>query len=253
MTAPEEQSPTLDGSVRDGSAVLHGGRPPYTGKRTRLALVRHGQTVWHAENRYAGTSDIDLTDVGMQQARQLAQWCADQHFDAIVSSPVRRAIETAKLSAAVLKLPLTVVEDLREVDFGLAEGRTAQELLDLDADMVHRFRDNPVAHPFPGAESPEAAAQRGAAALRAIAGRHAGGAVLVIAHNTLLRLGICLLLDLPVAEYRRYFPQLDNAAVSELSVPVDPAEPSSLLSLNVHPISPPPVRPTVRPHQKEQR
>jgi 2,3-bisphosphoglycerate-dependent phosphoglycerate mutase len=230
MTAAEDRPAALD-----GSALLREARPTLSGQRTTLALVRHGQTVWHAENRYAGTSDIDLTDVGMQQARQLAQWCTDKHFDAIVSSPIRRAVETARLSAAVLGLPLTVVDDLREVDFGLAEGRTAAELLDLDADMVHRFRDDPVAHPFPGAESPEAAARRGAAALRSIAALHAGGAVLVIAHNTLLRLGICLLLDLPVSEYRRYFPRLDNAAISELSVPVNPAEPSSLLSLNVHP------------------
>jgi probable phosphoglycerate mutase len=202
--------------------------------RTRLMLARHGETVWHDDNRYAGgLSDIDLTAVGRRQARDLATWSRGQAFNAVVSSPVRRAVETAAPSAAALGMQLQLVEDLREVDFGVAEGRTVEELLDVDPDMVHRFRANPVAHPFPGAESPEAAGHRSAAALRAVADRYPGGRVLVVAHNTVLRLGMCVLLGLPVSRYRQLFPRLDNAAVSQLTVPHDPDESASLLSLNV--------------------
>lgn len=203
---------------------------------TRLALVRHGETVWHADNRYAGgTSDVDLTELGRQQAETLAGWAETRAFRAVVVSPVRRAQETAHPAARALGLEPEVVEDLREVDFGVAEGRTIEELLDLDAGMVQRFRSDPVAHPFPGAELPDQAAKRADLALRDVAVRHAGGTVLVVAHNTLLRLALCSLLDLPVARYRQLFPRLDNAAVTEIAVPHDPVLPAALLSLNAPP------------------
>lgn len=206
---------------------------------TRLFLIRHGETVWHADNRYAGgTSDIDLTEAGRRQAEQLASWASVEHFDAVVTSPVRRAMETARPISAASGLPLETVEDLREVDFGVAEGRTVEELIELDADMVRRFWADPAAHPFPGAEEPLAAARRAGNALRAIADRHRGGTVLVVAHNTLLRLGICDLLGLPVDRYRQLFPRLDNATVTEVLVPQESHEPAALLRFNARP--PPP-------------
>jgi probable phosphoglycerate mutase len=208
-------------------------RPIDRGHST-LILTRHGETVWHSDNRYAGgQSDIDLTATGRRQARELAEWSLGRGFDAVVSSPVRRAVETATPAAAALAVELQLVPDLREVDFGVAEGRTVEDLLDVDPDMVHRFRADPVAHPFPGSESPEAAGTRAAQALRAVADRYPGGSVLVVAHNTALRLGMCVLLGLPLSRYRQLFPRLDNAAITQLTVPRDRDEFASLLSLNV--------------------
>lgn len=200
---------------------------------SRLLLTRHAQTVWHAENRYAGRdSDIDLTDAGRAQVQDLAEWAKRQHLDAVACSPVRRAVETARPCAEAAELTLQVVDDLREVDFGAAEGHTLDELRAVDADMVRRFADDPAEHPFPGAEEPAAAAARCAAALRDAAAEHPGGRVLVVAHNTLLRLGLCALLDLPVGRYRQLFPRLDNATVTEILVPRDRSSPASLLTLN---------------------
>jgi broad specificity phosphatase PhoE len=202
-----------------------------TTRAVTLVLARHGETVWHAENRYAGTSDIDLTSNGVLQAERLAGWTRSRGIATVVSSPVRRAIETAEPAALAAGVALTIVEDLREVGFGIAEGHTLSEL---DPEIVARFRADPVAHPFPGAEPPPVAAQRCADALRGIAARHGAGPVLVVAHNTLLRLGLCALLGLPIAHYRQVFPRLDNAAVTEIAVPVDGrGSPVSLLSLNV--------------------
>lgn len=202
--------------------------------KVRLALARHGETVWHSGNRYAGGgSDIDLTPKGKDQAQVLARWCVGFAPDAVISSPVRRAIETAKPCAVAAGVPLHIVEGLREVDFGLAEGRTIEELADIDAAMVDRFKVNPAAHPFPGAEPPEHAADRAADALRLIADQFDGAKLLVVAHNTLLRLAICRLLDLPVGRYREIFPRLENAAIHEMVVPADKNRVSSLISLNV--------------------
>jgi broad specificity phosphatase PhoE len=195
-----------------------------------LLLTRHAETVWHKENRYAGVSDIDLTPHGVQQAERLAGWVRTRTIDAVVCSPVRRARETAAPSALAAGVEIEVEDDLREVGFGIAEGRT---LAELDPDVVARFRVDPVAHPFPGAEQPTAAAQRCAAALRRIGAHHGQDTVLVVAHNTLLRLGLCVLLGLPVARYRFVFPRLDNVAVTEIALPADPDTPAALLSLNV--------------------
>ncbi|MEU9392649.1 histidine phosphatase family protein [Streptomyces sp. NPDC048324] len=195
-----------------------------------LLLARHGQTVWHAENRYAGTSDVPLTETGYTQAQALGRWAAAHPVDAVWTSPLSRAVVTAEPACRALGLTPSREPDLRECDFGVMEGRTLAQFAQTDPDAAAAFRADPVAHPFPGAEDPAAAAGRGAAALRRIAAAHDGERVLVVAHNTLLRLVLCRLLSIPLGEYRRVFPQLRNAAVTELRMD---SEAVGLISLNV--------------------
>ncbi|MGW2519200.1 histidine phosphatase family protein, partial [Streptomyces sp. NPDC001617] len=128
---------------------------------TTLLLARHGQTVWHAENRYAGVSDVALTDTGRAQAEALGHWAAAHPVDAIWTSPVSRAVATADPACRVLALTPHREPDLRECDFGVVEGRTLAEFAAQDPDAAAAFRADPVAHPFPGAEDPAAAATRG--------------------------------------------------------------------------------------------
>lgn len=210
-----------------------GRAPAHRRRAATLVLARHAETVWHAENRYAGgQSDIDLTEQGRRQAGELGRWAARHELAAIVSSPVRRAQETAQYSADAAGLPLLVHPDLREVDFGIAEGRTMAEIELSDPEIADQFRRDPAAHPFPGGEPPEHAAARSAAVLRSLAADHPGRAVLVVAHNTLLRLALCALLDLPLSRYRQVFPRLDNGAITEVRLTGEAASPASLLSLN---------------------
>lgn len=199
----------------------------------RLVLSRHGQTVWHRENRYAGISDIDLTDTGREQGARLADWAAAHRPDTVACSPLRRARETAGPAAQALGVSPLVLPELRELDFGIAEGRTIGELEQDDAGMVERFRADPVAHPFPGAESPLAAADRATAALRELAEAAGDGTVLVVAHNTLLRLALCRLLGIEVRRYRSVFPHMDNGAVTEIALQPGNGGSASLLSFNV--------------------
>ncbi|MCZ4603087.1 histidine phosphatase family protein [Streptomyces sp. Lzd4kr] len=196
-----------------------------------LLLARHGQTVWHAENRYAGVSDVSLTDTGRAQADALGRWAAAHPVDAIWTSPLSRAVITADPACRALGLTPHREPGLRECDFGVLEGRTLAEFAAQEPAAAEAFRTDPVANPFPGAEDPSAAAGRGAAALRRIAAAHPGERVLVVAHNTLLRLVLCTLLSIPAGEYRRVFPRLRNAAISELLVKSDGS--AALLSLNV--------------------
>lgn len=197
---------------------------------TTLLLARHGQTVWHAENRYAGVSDIALTDAGRAQAEALGRWAAAHPVDAIWTSTVSRAIATAEPACHALDLTPQREVALRECDFGVVEGRTLAEFAAEHPEAAKAFRADPVAHPFPGAEDPRTAAARGAAALHRIATAHPGERVLVVAHNTLLRLVLCRLLSIPLSEYRRVFPELRNVAVSEIRMAQGE---TALLSFNV--------------------
>ncbi|GGW18269.1 histidine phosphatase family protein [Streptomyces capoamus] len=197
---------------------------------TTLLLARHGQTVWHAENRYAGVSDVALTDTGRDQAEALGRWAAAHPVDAVWTSPLSRAAATAEPACRALGLVPRREPGLRECDFGVLEGRTLAEFAADDPAAAEAFRADPVAHPFPGAEDPRAAAARGGAALHRIAAAHPGGRVLVVAHNTLLRLVLCSLLRIPLSEYRRVLPRLRNAALTELRIDGGQA---ALLSLNV--------------------
>ncbi|WP_431905345.1 histidine phosphatase family protein [Amycolatopsis thermoflava] len=187
---------------------------------TRLLLVRHGETEWHAENRYAGTSEVGLTERGRRQAEGLAAYLisAGEQVTALYRSPQGRARVTAEPSARALGLEPVVLDELREVHFGIAEGKVLSEL---DPQVVAAFRADPVAGAFPGAEPTAEAARRGAAALRDIAKREDGGRVLVVAHNTLIRVTLCELLGIPVRDYRRVFPRLANAAITEIGIDGD--------------------------------
>jgi probable phosphoglycerate mutase len=128
---------------------------------------------------------------------------------------------------AALGLALRVDGDLREVDFGMAEGH---RLTDLDPALAMAFRHDPVAGAFPGAEDPRSAAERGVGPLRRIATRHPDGRTLVVAHNTLLRLVLCSLLGVPLSRYRAVFPQVRNCALTEVRLGRSSA---ALLAYNV--------------------
>lgn len=148
---------------------------------TTFALIRHGQTDWNAQRRLQGSTDIPLNDVGRGQARDAVAVLSGYEWDAIVSSPLSRAAETADLIAAGLGLSVARrVPELAERSFGPAEG--LQDGPELDALRIPNG--------FRGAESEDEAAGRGLAALEALAEEFRGRRVLAVAHGTLLRVSL---------------------------------------------------------------
>ena len=148
---------------------------------TTFALVRHGQTDWNAQRRLQGSTDVPLNDVGRGQARDAVAVLAGYQWDAIVSSPLSRAAETADLIAAGLGLSVARrVPELTERRFGPAEGLQAGPELD-ELRIPGGFR---------GAESEDEAASRGLASLEGLAQEFRGRRVLVVAHGTLIRVSL---------------------------------------------------------------
>jgi broad specificity phosphatase PhoE len=154
---------------------------------TTLLLVRHGETDWNADGRLQGQTDRPLNDFGRRQARTLAEQLAGEELEAIYSSDLSRARETAEIVGERLDLPVELDPELREKDWGTWEGLTAVE-----RDRVE----------FVG-ESAEEHRERTLRALRRIAERHPGdGRVLVVTHGgSIRRVQTAVLgLALPVVE-----------------------------------------------------
>jgi broad specificity phosphatase PhoE len=185
---------------------------------TRLVLVRHGETLWHRENRYAGTSDVELSPVGRKQARDLAEWATTAALDGIWASTLSRAEETARASAELTGTRLVTDERLSELDFGDAEGLTRAEMEARFPDAARDFQRDPVRHHLPGGQDPVRAASRFTSCVQEIAVRHTRGRVLVVAHSTVIRLALCSMIGVELSRYRRLFPALGNCALTEISL-----------------------------------
>jgi probable phosphoglycerate mutase len=196
---------------------------PVPDHATVLLLVRHGETPWHAENRYCGRTDVPLTDRGREQAARLAGWAARAGVTAVHSSTLTRARDTAAPAAQAAGVPLHCDERLVEVDFGLAEGLTPAQMRVRWPRERAAFERDPVAHPLPGGEDPHVAIARGAAALGEIVAdtpvlpTGPAGPVLVVCHGTLLRLLTCHLTGVDPSRYRVRFPSVANTSGAVLA------------------------------------
>ncbi|OLF14146.1 histidine phosphatase family protein [Actinophytocola xinjiangensis] len=198
---------------------------------TEFVLVRHGETTWHATNRYAGRTDVPLTEHGHHQARRLGRWAATAGLTALHTSPLTRCRDTGAPAATATGLPPHTDDRLIEIDFGQGEGLTAADMTARFPHIRTAFEENPVDNHFPDGEHPTDAAHRAAACLTELATIHPDGRILVISHSTLLRLLVCHLLDLPLRHYRRVFPAVGNCALTTLRWDGS-RRPAALIELN---------------------
>jgi probable phosphoglycerate mutase len=178
--------------------------------KTTIVLARHGRTEWHHGNRYTGATDLPIDEVGVRQAQQLKEWAAGYAPGVLWASPMLRARQTITPTAEALGLTPTLDARLREVDFGSAEGKMLGEL---PPAVSKAFELDPVRNHFPGGEDPVAAADRVHEVFGEIGKQHQGQKVLVVAHNTLIRLLVCRVLGLRLNDYRRLLPALGPAAL----------------------------------------
>lgn len=193
-----------------------------------LLLTRHGETVWHKENRYAGSSDVELTSRGREQARRLGEWAGGQRIDAVLCSPLSRARDTAEPAARALGLTPRIDPRLSEVDFGDGEGITRAEMAERFPDALRSWKAAPAQRALPGGERGLDALARVRPLITELAAEE--GTILVVGHGTLLRLVLCELLGLPPDNYRTLFPVVRNTALT--TVEFRAAGPA-LLGLNV--------------------
>jgi broad specificity phosphatase PhoE len=178
---------------------------------TQLWLVRHGETDWNAQGRVQGHSDVPLNAVGRLQAERLAARLVGQHFDAVVSSDLSRALETAQIVAAqLLGAPSARVDPRwREQHLGAIQGLTHDQIVTSGLP-----RPTTPLEAWPGAESRAQLLERVRAPLGEMHAAFQGKRVLVVSHGGTLRAAVMLLLgDL---EQRLALYGHDNTVVSRV-------------------------------------
>lgn len=187
---------------------------------TTTLLLRHGQTVLSIEKRFSGVGDQELTDVGRGQAAAAAVRLASSGAVAVVSSPVRRARETALLVAEALGVEASFDEGFRETDFGDWEGHTFAEVrAKWPREMEEWLGSTAVAPPF--GESFDETAARVRQARDRVLSAYGGATVVVVSHVTPIKTLLRMALDAPPsALYRMH---LDLASINEVQWHADGA------------------------------
>lgn len=154
----------------------------------KLYLIRHGQTQWNIDGKIQGTTDVPLNDTGLWQARLLAGAMVKHPVAALFSSPLKRAYQTAEVVALAQSLPVYPVEELKEVDFGLWEGLTWEEIDRQYHEDFVKWDGSPADHTPTGGESRENCRSRCKAAVERILAEadEAGGDAAIVAHGGIL-------------------------------------------------------------------
>jgi ribonuclease H / adenosylcobalamin/alpha-ribazole phosphatase len=183
------------------------------GEPTVTLLLRHGQTPMSVQKRYSGRTDAPLTDTGIRQAAAAAKRLAPAGIDAIVTSPLQRAVRTAEEVAATTGIPVLTDDGFRETDFGAWEALTFAEVRERWPSEVTTWLADPSVAP-PGGESFADVSERVTAALQRVLAGRARQTVLIVSHVTPIKtLVAAALLAPPAALYRMH---LDVAALCEI-------------------------------------
>lgn len=169
---------------------------------TRVLLIRHGATVLSAEDRFAGSTDVLLSDEGRSQARALGERLTGAELAAVYASPMKRTVETASLVAAPHGLPLITDEGLREIDHGRWEQLTRKEVETRFPEEYSNWEADPFTFAPESGESGLSVMARALPVLRRIVVAHEGKTVAVVSHKATIRLVLCSMLGIDARGYR---------------------------------------------------
>jgi len=180
-----------------------------------LYLIRHGSTDNNEANppRLQGRrTDPGLSKAGLEQAARTARWLVEQGVDAVYSSPLLRARQTAEQIAILRGLIVQLVDDLIEIDVGCWEGLAWEEIEQRDPEAYRLFMTDASVHPYLGGENLGTVLSRTIPAMARLMAANLGRRVAVVAHNVVNRAYLARLLDIPLRNYRS-IPQ-DNCGVN---------------------------------------
>jgi probable phosphoglycerate mutase len=175
---------------------------------TRVFLIRHGATILSAEDRFAGATDVPLSDEGCRQASRLAARLQGEPVTAIYASPMGRTVETARILAEPHGLEVRQREGLREISHGHWEQMTREEVEERFPAEAAEWDKDPYTFAPTGGESGLAVTARALPALIALVRAHPGENILVVSHKATIRLLLSSLLGF---DPRRYRDNLDQS------------------------------------------
>jgi broad specificity phosphatase PhoE len=196
----------------------------------RVLLVRHGRTAWNAregqDERFRGIVDVPLAEDGAGQAMVTARRLASEPLNAIYSSPLRRAADTAAILAEPHGLDVEPLPGLSSMDYGDWAGLLHQDVARQWPDLYRRWMADPFAIRIPGGESMADLRDRAVAALHQILGRQDDGATIaLVTHQAVTRSLVCAMAGMPDAGYWWIRQSLCNISRFEFDPSAGPPDP----------------------------
>lgn len=167
-----------------------------------LYFLRHGETTASQTGGYCGTLDPELTPEGCQMAEDFAQAYAHLPWTAILSSPLRRAIATAKPLGVATRVSMQLEDGLRELAFGKWEGKTPVDVNREFHDDYVRWLTDPGWNAPTGGQKGIEIARRSSLVLEEMENTYATGNVLIVSHKATIRIMLCSLLGIDVGRFR---------------------------------------------------
>jgi len=162
---------------------------------TELILARHGETAWNVERVFRGRADVNLNEVGVTQAELLGKHLSQWQLEAIYSSPLKRALDTANTVARCQKLAVHIADGLTDFDYGEWQSLPEQEVKRLYPALLNEWHSNPQRVKMPEGESLEDVRRRAIDVVDGILARYHGN-VLLVSHRVVIKVLVCHLLGL---------------------------------------------------------
>lgn len=178
----------------------------------KLLLVRHGITEANSARRFAGYTDVELSAAGYSQVEQLRDYLADEPIAAVYSSDLQRARVTAEIICAGRRLDIVTCPELREMNYGAAEGLTFDEIQQRYPELGKMVADFDLGLEFPEGESFLGFIERTVSFLDRVNLHDADETILVAAHSGPLRVLVCHLLGIDQRHWRQL--RMANASLS---------------------------------------
>jgi broad specificity phosphatase PhoE len=171
-----------------------------------VILVRHGRTAWNARQgqgeRFRGIIDVPLSEEGVAQATVTARRLASERINAVYSSPLRRAADTAEIIAGIHGLDVQTRPGLSSMDYGDWAGRFHADVARQWPDLFRHWQADPFDVRVPGGESLADLRERAVAALQQALARHSDGdTILLVSHQAVTRTLVCAMVGMPNAGY----------------------------------------------------
>jgi phosphoserine phosphatase len=167
----------------------------------KLILARHGETMWNVEKVFRGRADVSLDELGIRQAELLGKYLSSWRLEAIYSSPVKRALDTASIIARCQNIAVHIADGLTDFDFGEWQSLPEQEVMSLYPALFDEWHSNPHTVRMPGGESLEGVRKRAIEVVNNVLSKHQGSVALV-SHRVVIKVLICYLLGLDNSHFR---------------------------------------------------
>jgi broad specificity phosphatase PhoE len=167
---------------------------------TSIVLVRHGQTAWNASEVFRGRIDIELDETGLKQAELLGEYLSQHELEAVYSSPLKRAVQTAEVITFHHGLAAEIVPGLNDMDFGEWQGLSLQDVRSRFSELFEMWSSEPHRVRIPSGESLDDIRQRVLTLINRIVDKYEGTVVLV-SHRVVNKVLICALLGLDSSHF----------------------------------------------------